>query len=99
MKKFKNIKSEINIDESIKSLYILKTILSFLSEKQKLNMIIYNNHLKKKLDINIEYYKRISGKYKEGGRNGKGNEYNISNNIIRFEGEYLNGKRNGKGKE
>ena len=99
MNEFKNIKCEINIEKSIKSLYILKDIFSFLSENQKLNIIIYNKHIQKKLDINIQDYKRISGKYKEGEKNGKGKEYNISTNIMIFEGEYLNGKRNGKGKE
>ena len=99
MNEFENIKSEKNIEKSIKSLYILKDIFSFLSEKQKLKIIIYNKHLQKNLDINIENYKRIRGIYREGERNGKGKEYDISSNIMIFEGEYLNGKKNGKGKE
>ena len=99
MNEFENIKSEKNTKKSIESSYILKDIFSFLSEKRKLKIIIYNKHLQKKLDINIEDYKKIRGIYKEGGRNGKGKEYNISTNIMIFEGEYLNGKRNGKGKE
>jgi len=99
MNEFQNIKSEINIENSIESLYILKNIFSFLSEKQKLNIIIYNKHIQNKIDINIEDYKKISGIYKEIKKNGKGKEYDISTNIMIFEGEYLNGKRNGKGKE
>ena len=99
MNEFENIKSEKNIEKSIASLYILKDIFSFLSQKQKLKIIIYNKHLQKKLDINIEDYKRISKTYREGEKNGKGKEYIISTNIMIFEGEYLNGKRNGKGKE
>ena len=99
MKEFENIKSEKNIEKSIKSLYILKDIFSFLTKKQKLKIIIYNMHLQKKLDINIEDYKRISGIYKEGGKNGKEKEYYLLTNIMIFEGEYLNGQRNGKGKE
>ena len=98
-KGFENIKFVKNIGKSIKSLYILKDIFSFLSEKQKLELIIYNKDLQNKLDINIENYKRINGIYREGEKNGKGKEYNISTNIMIFEGEYLNGKRNGKGKE
>ena len=94
-----NIKSELSIEKEIKSIYILKYILSFLSEKQKLNIIINNKHLQKKFDINIKDYKRISGRYKVGERNGKGREYDISTDAMLFEGEYLNGKRNGKGKE
>ena len=98
MEEFENIKSEKNIGKLIGT-YILKDIFSFLSEKQKLEIIIYNKDLQKKLDINIEDYKRIRGIYKVGERNGKGKEYDISTNIILFEGEYVNGKRNGKGKE
>ena len=98
MEKIQNIKSEKYI-ESIASLYILKDIFSFLSENQKLNLIIYNKSLQKKLDINIEYYKGISWRYKEGEKNGKGKEYDISSKVTLFEGEYINGKRNGEGKE
>ena len=98
MNEYENIKSE-KVIESIKSLYILKDIFSFLSEKQKLKIIIYNKDLQKKFDINIEDYKRQRGIYREGERNGKGKEYYISTKRIIFEGEYLNGKRNGKGKE
>ena len=59
---------------NIKSSYIIKTILSFLTEKQKLNMIIYNKELQKIYLVDIEDYKRIKGIYKEGRRNGKGKE-------------------------
>ena len=38
------------------------------------------------------------GDYKNGERNGKGEEYYIIRNL-KFKGEYLNGKRNGKGEE
>ena len=82
MNEFENIKSEIKIGKSIQSLYVLKDIFSFLSEKQKLKILIYNKNLKKKLDINIEDYKRISGIYKEGDKNGKGKEYNIIYQLI-----------------
>jgi len=97
MDKIEEIKSKINLKD-IKSFYIIKKIFLFLYEKNKLNMIIYNKELQKKLLIDIKDYKKISGKYKIGGKNGKGSEFNISTELI-FEGEYLNGKRNGKGKE
>ena len=99
MNECQNIKSKIDIEKAIKSFYNLKNIFSFLSEKQKLNMVINNKHLQKKFDIKIEDYKRISERYKVGERNGKGKEYDISTDVMLFEGEYLNGKRNGKGKE
>jgi len=99
MNEFQNIKSEINIEKTIKSLYIIKDIFSFLSKKLKLNIVIYNKQLQKKLDINAKDYKRESEIYREGKRNGKGKEFDKLDNKILFEGEYLNGKRNGKGKE
>ena len=45
MNEYENIKSE-KIIESIKSLYILKNIFSFLSKKKKLEIIIYNKDKK-----------------------------------------------------
>ena len=92
-----NIKSKIYYRD-IKSSYILKLVFSFLNEKQKLNMVIYNKELQKMCLIDIEDYKKISGKYKIGGRNGEGKEYIMNTNRLIFEGEYLNGKR-WKGKE
>ena len=73
-------------------------IFPFLDEKQKLKIIQYNKELIKKLKVDIKDYKKISGKYKIGKRNGKGKEYNL-NDILIFEGEYLNGKKKGEGKE
>ena len=75
MEKSEIIKSSINIIKSIKSCYILEWILSFLDKAQKLNMIIYNKELQKILDIDINTYKNISGKYKIVDKNGKGKEY------------------------
>ena len=60
--------------------------------KQKLNVIIYNKHLQKEQGINIEDYKKISGKYKIC-ENRKGKEYLLNINILIYEGEYLNKKR------
>ena len=99
MNECQTMNSKIDVEKAINSIYNLKNIFSFLSEKQKLNIIIYNTNLQNKLDININDYKRISGRYIVGERNGKGKEYDISRNNVLFEGEYLNGKRNGKGKE
>jgi len=62
-------------------------------------MMKYSNELQKAFLVNINDYKRISGKYKIIEKNGKGREYLINSNILIFEGEYLNGRRNGKGKE
>ena len=83
----------------IKSKYIQKGIFSYLNEKQKLKMIIYNKKLKSIFGINIENYKKISGKYIIFEKNGIGILYNLNTNKMIFKGEYLNGKKNGKGKE
>ena len=98
MNDFGNIKHKINIKD-IKSFYILNNMFSFLYKKQILNVIKYNKLLQKKFLFDIKDYKKISGKYKIGEKNGKGKEYLMYSNILKFEGEYLYGKRNGKGKE
>ena len=61
MDEFEDIKYKININD-IKSSFIIKIIFSFLSQKQKLNMIIYNKKLQKMLSVDIYDYKEISGK-------------------------------------
>ena len=71
--------------EDIKSSFVLKEIFSLLNTKQKLDIIIYNKQLQEKLGIDIEDYKKISGKYKIGGKSGKGFECIIDTNIIIFE--------------
>ena len=96
MDKLKEKKSNIY---SIKSQYNLKLVFSFLNKKQKMNMIMYNKELQRKLDVDIVEYKKLSGKYKIGEKNGKGKEYKLNTNELIFEGEYINGKRNRKGKE
>jgi len=95
------IKEFIDINNISDELLFRDGIFSFLNEKQKLNLIIYNKKLQKLLRVDIEDYKRISGKYKIGKRkgNGKGKEYILKRTNLIFEGEYINGKRNGKGKE
>ena len=98
MDELKEIKYSIKLRD-IKSFYIIKGIFSFLHEKQKLNIIIYNKELQKNLLVDIGDYRTISGKYKIGKKNGKGSEYLLNTNSLISKGEYLNGKRNGDGKE
>jgi len=93
-----NIK-DIRSIRDIKSSFIINKVFSFLSKKQVLNMIIYNKELQKIFSVNIKEYKKLSGKYMIGEKNGKGKEYIIETNILIYEGHYLKGKRNGKGKE
>ena len=98
MDKLEEIKYNINCVKSIKSFYILEWIISFLSEKEKLNIIKYNKQLQKMLDVDIEIYKKKSGKYKIEN-NGKGMEFILNTDILIFKGEYEKGRKNGKGKE
>ena len=80
---------------------ILQIIFFYLNDKTKLYIINHNNILYKKLDIDIEFIKKISGKYRKSRLKGKGigKEYSLEEDILIFEGEYLNGKKNGHGKE
>ena len=86
-----------SIIENIKSSYSIKNLFLFLSERQKLKMIIYNKRLKKILGVNIDAYKKVSGKTIIVGKNGIIKE-SIGNKLV-FEGYYLNGKKNGVCKE
>ena len=54
---------KINIRD-VKSAYIIKDIFSFINIKQKLNLIIYNKQLQKIIGVDIEDYKKTSGRYK-----------------------------------
>jgi antitoxin component YwqK of YwqJK toxin-antitoxin module len=88
-----------NLIKLIKSLFIVKKVFLNLPEKKKLNLIINNKSLQTKVGLDIEDYKKISGKYLEGDRNGYRKEYLLETRELVFEGEYLNGKRNGIGIE
>ena len=64
---FKLIKDvTINLKESIKSKYIIKEIFSYLGENKSLYIIKYNKEYKDILGINMDKYKKISGKIKIG---------------------------------
>ena len=84
--------------KNVKASYFLKTIFSFMDEKQKLILIKYNKNLQENMNISLINYKIFSGKYIRYEQNGKGKECDYDGHIT-YEGEYLNGERNGKGKE
>ena len=44
--------------KKINSSYILEKIFSFLHEKKKLDLIIYNKQIQKNLNIDIEVYRK-----------------------------------------
>ena len=85
--------------KNIKSSYFIEKILSYLEEKQKLKLIRYNKDYQKKMNVNINNYKHISGNYIIYISKEIGKEYKGYDDSLRFEGEYLNGRRSGKGKE
>ena len=80
---------------------IKRKIFSFLFEKDKLETIKYNKFFQKVLGVDIDSYKKQSGKYIIIDKNEKNKVkiYKMDTNILIYEGEYLNGKKNGKGKE
>ena len=73
---------------NIKSNYVLKLIFSFLKEKKKLKIIVYNNYLQERIGYNIENYKKFSGILKLKFENGNVQLYKLDTNILIYEGEY-----------
>ena len=82
----------------IQSTEFIKKLFDNIEEKTRLKLVKYNKELKKKLEINIDTFKEISGKYIVYESGGKAKEYCISTEKLVYDGDYLNGKRNGKGK-
>ena len=91
--KLENINSYLYSGKSIISEYIFKEIFSFLDKKTLFNIINYNKKWQNVLKINIEDYKKISGKFKIGKKDGRGKVYKLNTTILLFEGEYLDGKK------
>jgi len=91
MAEFKE-KQIINLNY-IKSSYIIKEVFSFINQKRKLNIIIHNKYLQNIIGVDIEYYKKINGKYIIIDKNWIEKEYELNTNNLLFEGEYLNWKR------
>ena len=77
----------------------MKFIFSYITKKKKFELISYNKKIQNKFKINIEDYKKESGKYIIIGENCKGIEYDLYTDKKIFEGEYLNNKKNGYGIE
>ena len=73
--------------QSIKSIYITKFILSFLSEDIKINIIKYSKNYQNKLGYYIEDYKRLSGKYQTTDKNRIRRIYDSNNNKLLFKGK------------
>ena len=89
----------VSLKENIKSKYILKIIFSYLLNKKKLSLINYSKKYQNLLDVDLEDYKKLTGKKIIFEKHGYGTEYTLDTRELIFEGKYKNGKRNGKGKE
>ena len=61
-KALKQIKSN-NIFDNLKNNYFLEKIFNSLQEKKSLEIIKYNNNIKKRINININNYKEYCEKY------------------------------------
>ena len=85
--------------ENIKSVFFIKFLFGSINDKRILELIKYNKKFQNILDIKLINYKLFSDCYIIFEKNGKGKEYYLHNEELKFEGEYLNGKRNWKGKE
>ena len=83
----------------IKSLFLFKTIFSYLPQEVKFKLVRNNKAYQKKINLNFLDYKLFTGKYIVYEEKGKVKEYNSYTDDLIFEGGYLNNKRNGKGKE
>ena len=94
-----NNNNHINSIKKIRSIYIIKKLFSNLTLKKKYYLIRYSKDIQNKLEINIQDYKKVSGRYKINGINGEGKEYLLDSNILIFEGEYKNGEEMEKGRK
>ena len=84
---------------NIKSPELLKNVVSYFTHKHLLKLINYNKSLQSKLSIKLDSYKKYAKIYRIFDNPGKGKEFDIDTNELKFEGEYKNKKKCGKGKE
>ena len=62
--------------KNIKSSYIIKLIIAYVDESQKLKLVRYNKNLQKNLKLSIINYMHFKGIYIRYDSNGKAKEYN-----------------------
>ena len=54
-----NKASVVNLRDSIKSIYIMKVILSYINRRIKFKLIIYNKNFQKKLKLDLEDKEKV----------------------------------------
>ena len=82
-----------------RQLETLKTIFFHIHRIHFLKLINYNKSMQSKLSVNLNSYKEYAKIYRVINKDGKGKEYDISTNELKFEGEFKDKKRSGFGKE
>ena len=82
--------------ENIKSNYIFKKIFSLLYINRNLKIVSYTKKLQNILTINLDLFKKISGKEQYISEDGFIREYYLYTNKLTFEGECLNRKKKWK---
>ena len=82
----------------IKSIFILKKIFINVENTKKMNIIVYNKKIQRKMGLNITDFMRFSGRYRVE-EDDKIKDYSSYDHRLLFEGQYANRKRNGDGKE
>ena len=75
----------------IRSSVILQKVFKYIDNILKLKIALYNKVIQRKLNLDLNDFKRYSGKYTKEIW-GNVYEYNASNGLI-FEGNYSNGKK------
>ena len=84
--------------DKIRSSVILKKVFMYISNKKKLNTIVYNKKIQKKLGLDLYDFIRFSCKKYKEGINNEIKIYNYNDTLL-FEGQYSNRNKNGNGKE
>jgi len=91
--------NKINLGLTISSIKLMKKIFSHINIKKQLKLMKYSKAIQTKNCINIEDYKKFSGRYIIKGKNDQVKIFSLYTNILLYKGKYLNDKKNGKGKE
>ena len=89
--------------KNIKSIYFIRILFSYFSEKNKLELIKCNKNIQRLLNIDLINYIFFACKFIIFETKSDVKEYKCFDKLYEikliYEGEYLNGKRNEKGKE
>ena len=60
--KISHKEKDANLRKTVKSLFIVRFLFSYITERKKFKLIMYNKKFQNKFKIGIEDYKKESGK-------------------------------------